>query len=631
MKKAVHILINNKVYGRTYQRLVDVTEPLRSVSQTSWISIALSNISRLSNLKPAHTTSALAISALARFIAKIDMSNELFNLSTGSLTNSSVYEFMYLFEDFLESEKKSENAKNTASVEVLRLILIGLQGVKTGEVLVKQAINFKSRFVRGQFNTGLVSDMGDIKGIGKDFVPVGAIAHESFAGLYEDIKSRIDEDLNHVIKCCVSDIERFESVRKTMSRLSGMHVEPDVIEFIQKCMSKSKGISNDDFIQYNSIPAELILAAHIKILDGMVGVNSVLRGRVYFNKIDRAVDEIFGDMSGFFASSRSILESRYRCTGQELLSIFILLLCHTGWNPGGLIGMTRNRMNKDGSTWEIQGFKSKTDDDTPIEYLGKHHVGANKALSRLGWHHQRMVDDKIIKDQSLWYTSFIPGGDVKPMVGLVPKSVFFSRHKLPKFKLIQIRNQVLEKIRLEGRSIEQLRRKAGHKEARTTVGYLDNPVNRRMYSSLNFEFSRRLEETVIFRLQEVGKLMDQVCDQSLVREALIMPIGDGSYCSNPNAPPDSAIVKDGVCAALTCHSGEGCSNRRIVIDNSSLESLIRKRNYYLNNWARLESNNPSAFREFHWESMLFVLGLYHYVFNSSYRVYIEDVEARMKL
>jgi len=152
-----------------------------------------------------------------------------------------------------------------------------------------------------------------------------------------------------------------------------------------------------------------------------------------------------------------------------------------------------------------------------------------------------------------------------------------------------------------------------------------------MYSSINFEFSRRLEETVIFRLQEVGKLGDIDCDKGLVRESLLMPIGDGSYCTNPKTAPDSAIINDGLCSALTCHVGEGCPNRRIVIDNSSLESLIRKRKYYIDNWARLESNNPSAFREFHWESMLFVFGLYHYIFNSSYRVYIENLEERMML
>ncbi|GAC1031684.1 hypothetical protein thsps21_25110 [Pseudomonas sp. No.21] len=631
MDKAVQIISNNNVYGRIYQRAADVTEPLRAVPRISWVTSVLTTLADLSILKPIHSKSAMAVNALARFVVTCGKSNEIINLPAKSLTNSKIYEFMCGFETFLESEDQSENAKNTASVETLRLILVGLENFKTKEVLHRKAINFRSRFAQGKFNTGLISDVGDIKGLGVDFVPVGAISHESFLELYKEIKSRIDQDLDHIIDCCVSDIQRFANVRKEMSRLAKTHVEQDVVAFIRKCISQPKGIKKEDMERYESISAELILAAHIQILDGMTADKSILRKEAYFNKLDRAVEEVFGDMSGYFASARSTLESRYRCTGQELLSIFILLLCHTGWNPGGLIGMTRDRMEKSGSTWEVQGFKSKTDDDTPVEYLGKEHAGANEALSALDWHHKRMVTDHIIKDQTLWYTSFVPGGEVKPNVGIVPKSLFFRRHNLPKFKLIQIRNQVLEKNRLEGRSLEQVRRKAGHKDAQTTVSYLDNLVNRRMYSSINFEFSRRLEETVIFRLQEVGKLGDIDCDKGLVRESLLMPIGDGSYCTNPKTAPDSAIINDGLCSALTCHVGEGCPNRRIVIDNSSLESLIRKRKYYIDNWARLESNNPSAFREFHWESMLFVFGLYHYIFNSSYRVYIENLEERMML
>lgn len=629
MKKIHTLKCQTKHYGRVYEYDFDLGRVKSLLKKGAWYWDVIDHLIRLSNLRPNARGTVNVIKYSAKLLADDVNFCAIANVGLSELNNLDVYRFAYRFEEHLECEEFSQNKKSTFSSEFLRIICLALKDLPAKEKISRYTLSFSSRFTRDTKKTQLLSDLTFLNTQGASEAPIGAISHESYSELFIKAKEKISKDLKRVVDGCVKDLEWFAGVRNKIKQLMSMEVPPALERLIRDTIHRNT-LSESVLLKRGQYTSKEIVAAYFQIFNESGGLNREV-GTFNLPEMVGHLNAVFPGASDYATALRFLLTVPYQCPGQELLSIYTLILCHSGWNPGGLVHMTVDGISKVGGRWELQGFKEKTDDDTPVAILDKSKKGANEAIKRLKWHRQRLIDDGFIdeSEKRLWFAGTNLRGFAMPNVDLVERKYFFRRHGLPKFSFSQIRSQVIELERLNGRAIESIRRRSGHKSINTTVGYLDNLINRRMFSSINLEFQKRLEDTVLFRLDESGVFPNKEYELDSVRPELVRSIGDGAYCLAPTAPPANAVLDNGVCSALTCHAAGGCPNRKIVITSESLEALARRRRYYVDNWERLESSNPAAFKEFHYDAMVHVLTLYKFVQDSTYRAFLENIEERL--
>jgi hypothetical protein len=284
----------------------------------------------------------------------------------------------------------------------------------------------------------------------------------------------------------------------------------------------------------------------------------------------------------------------------------ILLAEHTGWNGSSIVSLNERCISGASPPLEIQSFKSKTDDHTPISVVEANDVGALRALNhlqdRLSW----LKKLRLVSVEEIRY--WINHGPLlkghKPPTEYVSFAAdltkFQKRYGLPSFSINQIRKQVLAKISVETGGLDAARRKAGHGSIRITGGYLDQLLLQRMNSSINLEYQKKLEASIVYEVEltSAGREREQ-------GKSLFFPIGDGATCANPADPPELSYLSAGICTAKNCHVDGGCRNRELRVTNSRIEEAIRTEIYYVDNWERLLSENPDRFYEYALPAMLF--------------------------
>ncbi|RON68049.1 hypothetical protein [Pseudomonas fluorescens] len=531
-----------------------------------------------------------------------------------------------LIESALKSESMSERHKYIVSKDFRHICCEGLGQIIPDSELDRRAIRFKSSLVYPRAPSTLLSDYLVVGADGLYEEPLGALPHQTYQELYIKTKEKVAADLERLQSACYEDILFFKEARDKLRLLKANPAPRELIELIKKQIL-IKAINSKWYKERAKYNDEQIVSAYMEVYESNGGESLQFEQSQFFSKIDEILKRVVGDYTPYFKKSSLCFHIPYRCISSELQSIFMLLLCITGWNAGALIGMEKDNVDDKGGHWKLQGFKERTDDFTPSVYIESDMKSAYAAMKTLMWHRDSLVKQGLIspEEQLLWFVGSNKTSYTTQAIGIISKQNFYSRHGMPPFSFGDIRNQVFERDRLEGRNVENIRRKAGHRSRNTTVGYLDSLVSRRMFSSMNLEFSRRLESTVIFRLVESGKGSFKF-DSDRVKPELFSSIGDGSYCIDKLNPPDEALVFDGVCAALTCHCSGGCKNRKIIIDNDSIADLVRKKHYYLNNWRRLESNNSASFLKYHFDAMAYVLSLYDFIKNSTYRTFLHEAE-----
>lgn len=617
-------------YGRTYDSQVEIEWDDTVIPKGSWF---IEAIDVFFAARSESKSLAGSVHSL-RFVVKLAEANdEIAVLLRPSKEEFDVSQMSYLFgliESFLQSEPISEKQKYTISKDFRHICCKGLSQIFPENDLDRRAIRFKTSLVYPRTPSTLLSDFFLEGAGGVHEEPLGAVTHQNYQELYVKTKEKISADLERLKNACYQDIQFFREARDKLNLLKERPAPRELIKLVEKLII-TKSINSKWFKERGRYSDEQIVSAYMEVYDNNGGKSLEFEQSQYFGRLDEILIRVLGDYTPYFRKSSLCFHIPYRCISPELQSIFILLLCATGWNAGSLIGMERENIEDKGRHWKLQGFKEKTDDFTPSVYIEGDMKPECAAMKTLIWHRDSLEKQGLIKkeEQLLWFVGANKASYARQAIGIIPKKYFYSRHQIPPFSFGDIRNQVFERDRLEGRNVESIRRKAGHRSRNTTVGYLDSLVSRRMFSSMNLEFSRRLESTVIFRLVESGKGNFEF-DSDRVKPELFSPIGDGSYCIDKRNAPDDAVVFDGVCAALSCHCNGGCKNRKIIIDNHSIKDLLRKKSYYLNNWRRLEGNNSASFRKFHFDSMAYVLSLYDYIKNTRYRTFLYEAEEALK-
>jgi hypothetical protein len=631
MCPSISLATSSTLYGRHYEAIVDLRWNHRHIKKNSWLIEVVTTF--VNSISTETKSSAKFIYSLRHAFELISSSKSLKRFVNKSISVLDEHDLRYLFIVF-ESELKlvdmSERGKYQCSKDFRRVCISGLSLLWPDKNIHRKALHFKTSFVYPRRASTLISDAVMTNDAGDTQAPLGAMPHKTYQDLYLQTKQKISDDLDRVKQACIKDIKYFDGLRKKIIEIRKVYVSPELRSMIYE-YSTSDDL--DEFRQRrrSNYSDEEVLAAYYNVYEEIGGPALARIQPFYLSKLDDLFVRIFGDASDYFQTNRVYLDIPYRCASTELQSIYILLLCHTGWNAGSLMEMEFSQVEEEKKQWILQGFKDKTDDYTPTVFIDKTNLELDHSLKLLMWHRASLINHGLIgsADQYFWYCGPLKSSYCAQGVGIKSKKRFFQRHGMAPFSFNEIRNQVFEKDRLDGRNVESIRRKAGHRNRDTTVGYLDSLVSRRIFSSMNLEFSKRLENTVIFRLLESGLVNNVEYESSRVRTELFSPIGDGSYCIDVKKPPKDNEVFDGVCAALTCHCGDGCANRIIIIDDTSLEALVRKKHYYLLNWKRLESNNPAAFRKFHFDAMSYVLSLYDFIKKSRFNAYLLDVEARI--
>lgn len=457
----------------------------------------------------------------------------------------------------------------------------------TNEKICIETVNYKT--VLGKFKQSTQNDILNMEDHLRSLdaePPLGAVPHKNYLDLIEKSANILQLDINKIIDACIADLTISRNNRLKIRQIEGLPVPPDQKEEISGILFKATSSLTHRVVESHA--PEIIIAAYRQTINDQPESISKCTTLVFHALTENCRGMGIELYKGY--SSRQTLFSPERLTTVELQAIFILLLCRTGWNRDSLVEMDRDGIarNETGFAFVLQGFKTKTDDDTPLIYIEKTESEVISALGLLIWSHDRLRKMGFVnpKDRKLWYswTSSYSFDRSSTIIQMKPYD-FIDRNNLFNFSLKQIRSTVLSIDAYRSKNYESARQRGGHSSLGTTGRYLDHIITRNIASSINLQFQSDLEKKVLFNFNARTK----AATESLVR------IGDGSMCSNAYDGIYSDKATDETCSAQHCNDDGGCPNRRIVINEESILDIIRTREYFFKNWQRLRSDNQNKF------------------------------------
>lgn len=447
--------------------------------------------------------------------------------------------------------------------------------------------------------------------------PLGAVPHRNYLDLIARSSNILQSDLNRIVNACIADLSISKKNREIIRNIDANHFNIDRLKKIGEIVYKAT--STLTHTTTNTHSPEAVIAAYKMITKEGI---SRLGYNTSFNL--HALEQILHDVGvdlplGY--SSRQSFFSPDRVTTVELQAVFILLLCRTGWNRDSLVKMGRDgiKSNEEGFAFVLQGFKDKSDDDTPIICIEKIETNVIEAIERLIWGYDQLRQLGLAEqsDNQLWYSwtcheSFSRASTIIQMKAYD----FISRNQLFDFALKEIRSTVMTIDGYSSKSYEAARQRGGHSSLGTTGRYLDHIITRSIASSINLQFQTDLEHKVILNLESRTKKHNE----KLVR------IGDGSMCADAYSGLYSDNAADSICPAQHCHDNGGCPNRRILIDEESIADIVRSREYYFKNWQRLRNINQAKFNYQIAPKIAFNDALYKYVKESRFGHILDQIE-----
>ncbi len=490
-------------------------------------------------------------------------------------------------------------------------------------------VMYKSRFqIKRSAPRGLISDLPSAAGAVPRF-PSGATPHENLKELKANELQRRTKDLDDVIAACEVELDRHEL---TWSRLKVLLSEPD-LSLAPKLIAlmKSNGKVIPEWVR-NAMPLKLASTYFMVLNEHSFWVEQGKKPICTpgFGIVMDFVDHALGQKLPRYR----LIELFVREIGSQrvMLSVLIALQCHTVWNSNTVLDLNREGINAIDDHYTLQAFKSRTGDSSPIVELRAEHLVPWKALQFLLRRHAWMVSNKWLPtdDDRLWLNPVSIQNAPEPLAYVGWGSAlreFTKHHGLPAFSLEQVRTQGLSLIALGAGGLSAAQHTAGHLAISTTGHYLDQEIFKRIWSSINYEFQRRLD---------LGIKVDYEVDtpesrvESNKYRKLYAPIGDGSSCVNPALPPVNTDLLNGTCSGRACHIGDGCSNRRVIITEESLEAAIRTRRFYQSYWTKLVHQNADRFIEVHLTALVFNQVILHIVSKGPHRSRLRAIELKIE-
>jgi len=625
-----HIQCRATVRSRTYATTIVLSSKELGLPTKCWTVEQWKFLATASSKKPLLTADIRSYLMVLQLLVE-DETKQILSLSSHQVGRKEIIRLFTAAEHKLSTASESLGVQTRASSIFRKIITDYARHQSLKEEISRGSLSFQTKLSIRPGPRELISDVSNTLAPSDLSAPVAALAHRSIHELMSKTEARLGFDLEAIRKACITELTACAAVRMMLTRLGKHRYSKRDIALGTKIIGSGKSVSKEARMFQSESTPEFMLGLFQKLI--------VVHRLAY---LDRQFAPIFWGANPYLATlltedQRHIRSQQFRILylpqriiSNELIAAFVLLLIYTGWNGMSLLNMTTDQIDIGKAHVTIQGYKSKTDDHTPKVFLDSSHSYAGQAVKLLLWNRRQLIEFGFIgeSDLHLWFTWTSGFSALKyQYIGFQNALENFQKqYALPKFSLDQIRTQTLAYQSLKTRDPEYVRRLAGHKSLDTTGHYLDQLIFYRLNQAINLEFQRRLENTVKFRLSQEDEYFLPLVEDRYVDLKLLMPLGDGASCANPWVPPDRSYLSGNICDGKHCHLGDGCENRKVVLDRARIQELVRKRLYYLRNWARLEANNRRSFEKYHIPAILFTLGLYDYVKSGRHRHILDKIE-----
>lgn len=618
-------------HGKTYYTTLSATLLDLKLPNSGWI------FDQLQILQSTSQEKSLLRSDLDLYIKSIKIlsSNEdalaLLIMPAEQVGRAEVTKLFLFLEQLLSEFSTTPRVRQVCSHIFRKIVLKCAQKQRLKEDVTRINIGFRTKLGGSFPPRQLISDLKNLELDSDLAAPVGALTHTDVRELLRKAEFRLERDIEQIREACLKQLEICNRLRTNLIELGEAKYEAAKVSAVESTLNQPKRMNN----KAAEVIQDLSAAEHLGIIQQLIRSHDLSRADRSINPTFWFNERLFsayllGDQKNLIGQGYRLNYLTYRIITDEILACFVLLLTYTGWNSSTLIAMSVDDVRLEDNCVVLKGYKSKTDSYVADVYLDTKQRGCLEAIKLLLWNRVQLINLGFLPKSSkwLWCTWSLTYGPIKnQFIGFQDAlRRLQAQYTLPKFSLDQIRPQTLAHASISMQNPEYVRQLASHKSLVTTGHYLDQLLLRSLNSAINLEFQRRLENTVQFRLAETDPFFGDTINLKHVDLSLLVPTGDGASCINPTSPPDENYMLGGICDGKRCHVGDGCSNRRLFLDENNLDALVRKRRYYLTNWRRLEQTNEKAFEKFHLPAILFTLGLYDYVKNSSYRHFLEAAE-----
>lgn len=480
------------------------------------------------------------------------------------------------------------------------------------ESITPQSMRFRPVAKAASKPRGLISDFADLK-LNQGGGPIDALTFRDIPELKKRILDRAISDIEAIRTACIRDLETGVLMRKRALQLRQSFVPKKTLEIVQRSLTKRwtelPTAIND------RIPIADQVIATLKVIDSD-RLYAYCEGSPYvICRSSEAHDFLYGELGGFKSLGR--FEILHHAAPEEIFAAFHLLHTYVGWNFSSVMRIDPSSIQVRDGFVTFQGYKGKTDDDTPMGEISLKEPWIEDAIRLLVWNREMLIAQGHVPDatETLWCVAGRrkkrnrPGYTFTPIQRLKDLQ---ARHKLAKYSPDQMRGQVLFIHGLTDGGLRAAQVHAGHSAIGTTARYISQVIEQRLSSAINFEFVNRLQEEVIYLYSHAKN------PERFEQLTLLKPIGDGASCVDPTSPPATRSFGDGECSAERCHSDGGCPSRRTIIDDARIEELLMTRAHYSKHWQNSWQRNPEAFVKYGLPAILYTEALHRVIQDGPY-------------
>ncbi len=596
------------VHQKTYRYEIELEASDIGLSKEGWAWAAWVQTAFRSEILPISSGEVEAVIRAFKLIKDSSEAQILLAIPLEALRLSTVCRFYELLEFQIATRADSLSciSKHHLSLRTRRLLNRFLEAVGLESIHRIRSV-FKTSLPNPKTGRALISDKPIFAG-GQLHEPIGAISHLTAEDLRRQTSRILTLPLEQIAAACVSQIDQYERLENWKTEM--LRATPDKAVLARLEAIGKKQPNKGEYVWVKKVSIHTLTVAYLHLLYERLPRKGVAAPRQILRRleIDAFIEQTLGSLQTGMRWVSPVPQA-----GQNLLACLLILQIHSHWNVNSVLELTLRSLSSVEPPLVMQGFKSRTKTTTPIVSIERGDLAARALrflINRLEWLKKMRWVAKT--EERLWLN--LSG---QPFVGWgAMLKRFQAKWGLPQFSLEQIRAQTLAAQSVQVGGLALTKNSAGHASLRSTSIYVDKLLVCRLNSSANLEFQRRLEADV-----------RTVINGGKAR--YLYPIGDGASCTNPQEPPFESDIEGGVCAAQRCHVGEGCPNRRIVLNDDRVEEVVRTAIYYRNNWVRLYERNPEAFETFHVPSMNFNFALLGMLRRGSYAHLVRAAEAAL--
>lgn len=509
------------------------------------------------------------------------------------------------------------------SQEVRRFIREYLERESIDPLVARSAEQYRSPISQKTRPRSLISDIPNHLSH-----PISAIPHNDIGDLKEKTGKLLVDDLNQVRDICHGILKNFELAIAQLNKYRSREI-PKEEEYLLRQLLAEPITGLQDPINLGPERLEYLLALTVQIASGtkdpLVTSSPSTQGRLFRNS-SKLFPILKQKLNGFSngCAITQLVQIEVAPPLEVLLACGLILQCHTGWNFSSVLSIPRDQIDITNLPHDFQSVKSKTGDHTPFVVIERsdqavvdacnylvRRLDLMKKMGKVKENEQRVFLNPMLMLDKRYGGEVVAGWD-----GVL--SNLRKRHGLKKFSFDQLRTQKLSALRYGSRGIDGAQLAAGHSNVATTGEYIDQLINRRLNSSINIEFQRRLDNTIRYMITP------HEIEES--ERLIAYPIGDGASCAAPTEPPDASWMSNGLCTATNCHTQNGCQHRRLLVTEERIEEVVRTKDFYVQEWTRLINENHDAFEKIHYPAMVFNFAFFGALSRGPYRHLVRKYE-----